>query len=874
MLLALLADERIPNADALALAPTVGWLFLVGFALFVAVCILHRETWRRIFLRAEDPRSIGLFRIVFALVTLANINGLSDLFTYLFTDEGLFLTDVAQEVFAKEQFAGFGDGIGGDPYGFFDWGGFVEFFKGTKFSPLFFWDSPAAFWVVLTAFEIAGVCLVLGYKTRYAKWLTLLLFHAITLRNQVFWEGTENVYRCFLFYLCLSRCDAAYSLDNWLRCRKLRAEGRLSEVGGPGDGAGLAPTPAHSRGLEPIYRLIPAWPRMLMILQLAGLYCTTGAVKNGDIWAKGDAFYYALNLDHFYRFEPQQLSAIFGTTLFRLSTHITHYWEVLFPLVVLGLVVRFIRREQLPPLPSWQRWVVRGCWLGIGLVALAVVQITLPVHIPAHPRPGAWTLADWQRWFPVIWLGGMALVGGLFAWLGGARPPTLRLRGRRYTLDLDWFCTWFFGRRVWLGLGLTFHAHLLVMMNIGWFTPATVSTYIIFLNGSEIAYLLRAIGERLGRLGVPVSASICSGAPPPPAAAFDLPEHHRDAAAVPAWTLWLAFAAATGGVVVAVYLPVPWAAIGVVIFVGLGLVGFSEARRRGAALLPDREADGGPRRPWAHAPMGRFLASALVAYHATGVAIWLLPEKDCLGGEGRSSWRLRAQDPFKWWIRVTQTNQGWKMFAPNPPRTNIMMQVMVIDVDDEKYDLNTDVYHPANKPIPWIWYTRQRKINRRIIGGEGGKGEWYQKWHARYVCRHWALTHGGVAPKRVELYKLSYPIPTPEEVARTGAYVPEDRMRSNRFSKLVYTGECGDFVAQLPNYIRARHGLPLVREEEIKPWVKNRLDAWQKRTEQLTAQGRPPGRIPALVAFTVVLFVAAGWRWRRLDRDNKRLSAG
>ena len=144
-----------------------------------------------------------------------------------------------------------------------------------------------------------------------------------------------------------------------------------------------------------------------MILQLAALYCSTGTVKNGDIWAKGDAFYYALNLDHFYRFEPQQLSAVFGTNLFRINTIITHYWEAFFPLVVLGLVVRFVRREQLPPLPDWQRWAVRACWLGLGLVGLVVVYITLPFHIPALPRQGMAGLATWQRWLPPIWLTGM-----------------------------------------------------------------------------------------------------------------------------------------------------------------------------------------------------------------------------------------------------------------------------------------------------------------------------------------------------------------------------------------------------------------------------------------------------------------------------------
>ena len=56
----------------------------------------------------------------------------------------------------------------------------------------------------------------------------------------------------------------------------------------------------HPKGLAPIYALIPAWPRMITIFQIAILYMNTGMVKNGGVWDKGDAFYYAFNLDHFY----------------------------------------------------------------------------------------------------------------------------------------------------------------------------------------------------------------------------------------------------------------------------------------------------------------------------------------------------------------------------------------------------------------------------------------------------------------------------------------------------------------------------------------------------------------------------------------------
>ena len=856
------------NPEAVALSPTIGWLMLAAATALGLLFALYREGWRRLWLRAEDPRSIAVFRIVFGLLTMANINGLWELFTYLFTDEGLFLTDAAREVFASAQFAGFADGIApGEPYGFLDARAALEFAKGPKFSLLFFWDSPTAFWIHLAAFEVACLCLIFGFRTSWAKWITLLLFHSIILRNQVFWEGTENVYRCFLFYLCLSRCGAAYSVDNWLRCRRLRREGRLSERGGPGDGAGLAPSAAHPRGLEAIYRLIPAWPRMLMILQTAALYCTTGVVKNGAVWAAGDAFYYALNLDHFYRFEPQQLSAIFGTSLFRLSTHVVHFWEACFPLVVLGLVIRFSRREGLPRLVGARAWAARALWVAFGLTTLAIVLVAMPVHWPDPPPKGSPPLAVVNQWIAAGWLAGMAAIALLWPLLDGRTVLGLRLP--RW-LNHEWTCTWLLGRRVWLGLGVIFHAHLMVMMNIGWFTPATVSTYIIFLNGSEIAHVIRQAGLRLAKARVPgLPRWVREGGPITRAEDPTLPHLHRDAAALPGWALHGAVLAAALGVVLAVpgllvQKPgIPWPATGLVILAGLAAIAFREAKARGGETLPASDpATGRARRPWAYGPSGRFAAGALSLYQVVGVATWLLPEKECL-----STWRAQAQEPFKWWLRFTQTSQGWKMFAPNPPRSNLYMKVLVTDAAGEVYDLNTDLYHPANRPIPWIWYTRQRKINRRIVGAEGGSGAWYQKWHARWVCRDWALKHGGEAPTEVRLIKITYPIPTPEWTAKHGAYDPQERFRASAREQTVHTARCADEPhGQLPDAIRARHGLPpLPPEAPFKAWHKGRVEKWAKKAE---TQGRK-GPAPWAAALAIVGVVAFLLRWRALERRQR-----
>ena len=121
---------------------------------------------------------------------IANINGMWEYFEFLYTDEGIFTADVARHVFARHQFVGFGDGLApDDPWGFYDWPAWWEFLKGPKYSLLFFWDSPSFFWAHLVAFWVAGVCLMIGFRTRLAAVLTWFLMNSILQRNHLAWEG-------------------------------------------------------------------------------------------------------------------------------------------------------------------------------------------------------------------------------------------------------------------------------------------------------------------------------------------------------------------------------------------------------------------------------------------------------------------------------------------------------------------------------------------------------------------------------------------------------------------------------------------------------------------------------------------------------------
>jgi ABC-type sulfate transport system permease component len=78
MLLALF--ERIPNEDAIARAPTAGWMMLFLAVCLAVILLVHREGFRRLWMRAEDPRTMGVFRIAFAICAMCNINGLWELF--------------------------------------------------------------------------------------------------------------------------------------------------------------------------------------------------------------------------------------------------------------------------------------------------------------------------------------------------------------------------------------------------------------------------------------------------------------------------------------------------------------------------------------------------------------------------------------------------------------------------------------------------------------------------------------------------------------------------------------------------------------------------------------------------------------------------
>lgn len=935
-----LADDEIPNYQAIALSPGVGWILFAAVVCLALFFIAHRDSWRRLWLRVDDPRPMAAMRIAFGLCALCNVNGLWELFGYLFTDEGIFSTDVAQHYRARQQFAGFGDGTGEtEPWGFFTFDAFLEWLKGPNYSLLLFDSSPKFFWSYLVVFEVVMVMFIIGFKTQWTKWIGWFLFMGIILRNTLFWEATENVYQVFLFYLCLTRCGEAWSVDNWLRCRKLRKQGRLSEPGGPGNGAGAIveiESGTNTRLLEPIYRPIPGWTRIFVILNIAVLYCATGTLKNGPRWNQGNAFYYAFNLDHFYRLPPQQLSSWFGTTIFRLNTWVVHWWEALFPVLVLGMILRWHRREKIARLEGWRLWLARVGLGGFVFWFYALILYSYPVHYRA-PEGGLVLFGrvyDNEQAIALIQgIVGVALpiVAALivlgYRWLRDRQDVPRDKRGLLPGLDLDWVCRWLLGRRLWLMLGLIFHGHLILTMNIGWFSPGVLACYFAFLNGAELGFVTTKIGQGFHKaIRLPVPAHVRAGQTVPPAdltlARWSTGRRHvaRRDGYVQSWAvlftalalamlavirrvqtdagLWVALdklAEKAGAelpaglldqpaalqpnwfVAMIVVLALvamaqrmrglefnPWFGPVIVLTAWLGsvlaerdlvamswvvgavaVVSFLACRKPAPAVspMPARDPQTDRINPaWAYGPLGRTVVVVFILYHLSAVAATQFPDKDSW-----STFRSDINQSFSDYLQTTHTTQGWGMFAPNPPTQNVFLRVTVTDQKGDVYDLHSDVYAcflpgateeicAASYPIPWIWYTRIRKMNRRIAGSEGGNGVWYQKWHARWVCRQWELDHGEL-PKQVDLYKLTYPIPAPEKV-RGKPYDPKTQYNKFGNSTHLHTTDCKTSVdGQLSDEVRRRHGLPETGDK--RPiWNKRRCAKWEaKLIEDARARG-------------------------------------
>lgn len=802
-------------------AAHVGWMIL-GLACIVAVYAWLRIGSVRRFLHAlEDPRTAAAARIGFAIMTFICFVNLEPYWRMLWSDEGIFDMVYAQDKLGRSALRGWTP-----DEGFFDlWS--LACFLWSKPSLFYFWGSPDFVIGYMVAFFGFLTLFCFGVFSRITGVICWFMMMGIYHRNALYWEGTDTVYKCFWFILIFAKTGHAWSVDNWWRCRRLRKKGRLENPDAPRE---------ENVGKEPIYRLIPSWWRTLFMLQLAALYTTTGCVKTGHVWKEGNALYFALNMDHFYRFEwyTQQVSAALGTNMFRVATWTTHWWEMLFPLVLVGVALKFTLRHRDEPWYRaqnvwWRKWGGRLALIGIWLMVWRINYLVLPFCLELKkdvPQNPAAAIEKINIVYGVVVPAYAVLWYVLGKWKftlfkGGKRfeklPKKLRwIRIPELRIDQDTLRSWTLGRRVWLFLGFCFHGILILFMNIGMFPFIMLMTYIGYLRGDETRRVFGsfvALAKRAGPLRrlVPKNSDKWFVRAQDPGTVKLRGRQIDD---------WIVLALGLMGLGL-IYLKIDgpewvedydaWVKGWLALVIAAAATHRVLRPRAGELALHKTR---GP--TLAYTAIGRTIVVLFVTYHAVSVGLHLWPKFPIF-----NKWRAAARMSIESgkWMAGTGTSQSWRMFAPNPPQSNTFMKTVVVDANGDSWDLRNNSFY--YRPNPWILNDRMRKMQRRMVG----KGKWYLRYWAQYQCREWELEHGEL-PQEVIIKRITTKIPKPDQVAKKGPYHP--RKLKPRESE-VQTHKCsGD--GRLPMYMKERYGLPVTDADRDR--AEKQAEARQKKFDR------------------------------------------
>lgn len=252
------------------------------------------------------------------------------------------------------------------------------------------------------------------------------------------------------------------------------------------------------------------------------------------------------------------------------------------------------------------------------------------------------------------------------------------------------------------------------------------------------------------------------------------------------------------------------------------------------ALLRGPAAEDAPGQRWAYEGKAAALVSLFVLYHVVALLQHTTPSSGLAQGFNR---QLGEALKIPQYMRATSSVQSWAMFAPNPHRTNQYLQVRVVAQDGTEYDLLHDIY--GRRDFPYFFYDRMGKINRRLL-----EQERYQRPYAAWVCRDWALSHGGEPPVRVNFTKMWTKLPHPSRVIASMGFDP---FQLKLHKEDLQGHDCATLThAQLPNWIRERHGLPPIPEDSFRDvtqstwWDRAQMKAKILERRRAAGSGREP----------------------------------
>ncbi len=216
--------------------------------------------------------------------------------------------------------------------------------------------TPQTIRLVTATTTAAALAFALGLFTRASGLVAWVGFRTLADLNGHSGGAYDELLKNELLVLLLSGCGATLSLDAW------RA--------GPG----------HDR-------TAPAWPRYVLVFQLALMYWSTGMQKVSDGWVPGgsaDALWYILQQPTWQRAEMTWVAPLFPLT--QVATLGTWLFEQGAPILLLAFWFRRTRTRPGRARALFNRLDVRTLYLLVGVAMHAGIEATMEV--------GAFSLAS------------------------------------------------------------------------------------------------------------------------------------------------------------------------------------------------------------------------------------------------------------------------------------------------------------------------------------------------------------------------------------------------------------------------------------------------------------------------------------------------
>ena len=182
-------------------------------------------------------------------------------------------------------------------------------------------SDPLLFDIGFFALLALVLLFLVGFQTRIVTVLMLVMLVSIQSNNGYVLNGGDTLYRITLLFLVFANLGQHWSVDAWIRRRRLeRRAGRAS----------FSVVPEYVRNAAHNASLV------LCCFQIIVVYFVSGIWKlKGEDWVSGEALFYALRIDAFMAY-PAINELLWQSSLFiYIATFIALWTQTLFPLAVM-----------------------------------------------------------------------------------------------------------------------------------------------------------------------------------------------------------------------------------------------------------------------------------------------------------------------------------------------------------------------------------------------------------------------------------------------------------------------------------------------------------------------------------------------------------